>query len=234
MYFGIGNPPVKNTFRPRQAGQMNRLPLLVFSFPLILWAVPCHADSLPPGLVFQAFTGAPLNFPTSLTITQEGRPDLEHDADWESRPFEQPLYWALRLRWQREADGFELQLLHHKMYLENPPAAIEHFEVTHGFNILTVNYMRRTRPVHWRLGAGVTMPNTFATIGGELSDVHDYSIGGPAFLAGGGSELALTRRLFLSAEAQFIAGWGTDDVSRGEAKVVSLAIHILVGLGFVF
>lgn len=192
------------------------------------------AEPLPEGIVLQVLGGAPINFPTTLTITQQDEPDINHHASWETRPWEQPLYWALRLRWQRERDGFEIQFLHHKMYLQDPPSTIQHFEVTHGFNVLTANYLRRSRPFHWRVGAGVTMPNTFATVRGEISDVHDYSIGGPAFLAGGGSELALTRRLFLSAEAQFIAGWGTDDVSRGEAKVVSLAIHILVGLGFVF
>ena len=46
---------------------------------------------------------------------------------------------------------------------------------------------------------GVTMPNTFATVRGELSDIHDYGIGGPALLAGCGSELGLTSRLFLAA-----------------------------------
>ena len=116
---------------------------------------------------------------------------------------------------------------------DNPPT-IEHFEVTHGFNILTAGYMRRSRPVHWRVGAGVTLPNTFATVRGELSDVHDYAVAGPAFLAGAGSELALTRRLFLAAEAQFIAAWATVDVARGEARVASLAVHVLFGAGFVF
>jgi hypothetical protein len=197
-------------------------------------AISASATDAPPGLVFQAFGGVPVNIPTTLTITRDGEPDIVHDAHWESRPLEQPIYWALRVRWQRANDGFELQLLHHKMYLENPPPTIEHFEVTHGFNILTAGYMRRTLPLHWRVGAGVTMPNTFATVQGELSDVHDYSIGGPAFLAGLGGELPVAGRLHLAADAQFIAAWGTDDVARGEARVTSLAFHFLLGLGYVF
>ena len=192
------------------------------------------AEPLPEGIALQAFGGMPLNFPTSLKINQQGEPEINHAASWESRPWEQPMYWALRLRWQREHDGIELQFLHHKMFLKENPATIQHFEVTHGFNILTVNYMRRSRPIHWRVGAGVTLPNTFATIRGELSDVHDYSIGGPALLIGGGSELALTRHLFLAAEAQFIAGWAKVDVARGKAEITSLALHILFGVGYVF
>ena len=201
---------------------------------LVAGAGPTRGEPLPAGIVLQAFGGAPLNFPTTLTISQQGEPDIDHRASWETRPFEQPLYWALRLRWQRERDGFEFQLIHHKMYLKNNPATVEHFEVTHGFNILTAGYMRRSRPFHWRAGAGVTLPNTFATVRGELSDVHDYAVAGPAFLVGGGSELALSRRFFLAAEAQFIAAWGTVDVARGEARVASLAVHVLFGAGFVF
>ena len=147
---------------------------------------------------------------------------------------EQPLYWAVRVRWQRAGDGFEVQFLHHKIYLEDPPATIQHFEVTHGFNILTANYMRRSRPVHWRLGVGVTMPNTFATVRGELSDVHDYSIAGPAFLAGAGTEFPLAGRWHLGIEAQFIAAWGKDEIANGEARFTSLACHLLAGLGYVF
>lgn len=192
------------------------------------------AETLPAGLVLQVFGGTSINFPTTLNISQQGEPEISHRASWETRPWDQPLYWALRLRWQREKDGFEVQLLHHKMYLQDPPPTIQHFEITHGFNILTANYLRRSRPVHWRVGAGVTLPNTFATVRGEISDIHDYSVGGPALLAGAGTELALTRRLFLAAEAQFIAGWATVDIARGEAKVTSLALHVLVGLGYVF
>lgn len=213
---------------------MIRLSSIALVFMLLMAFANASAEPLPTGLVAQVFGGVPLNIPTTLTITQVGEPDIVHEAKWESRPFEQPLYWALRLRWQRERDGFELQLLHHKMFLDNPPSTIEHFEVTHGFNILTANFVRRTRPVQWRLGAGVTLPNTFATVRGELSDVHDYSIGGPAFLAGAGSEFPLAGRLHLAAEAQFIAARGTDDVSRGEAKVTSIALHLLLGLGYVF
>ena len=212
---------------------MNGRIILFLTCAWLLTIGPASAEPLPEGIVLQVFGGAPLNFSTTLKITQQGEPEISHSASWESRPWEQPSYWALRLRWQREHDGFEVQFLHHKMYLKEPPATVQHFEVTHGFNILTANYLRRSRPVHWRVGAGVTLPNTLATVRGEFSDVHDYSIGGPAVLAGCGSELALTRRLFLAAEAQFIAGWTTDDIARGEARVTSVAIHILFGIGFV-
>ena len=137
--------------------------------PLALTGVgnPALAEPLPEGLVLQAFGGAVINFRTTLKINQQGESPIDHCASWDTRPWEQPLYWALRLRWQRERDGFEVQFLHHKMFLIDPPANVQHFEVTHGFNILTANYMRRSRPLHWRVGAGVTMPNTFATVRGE-------------------------------------------------------------------
>ena len=187
-----------------------------------------------PGFVVQGFLGAAINFDTDLTIRQTGQDDISLRASWETRPFDQPLYWMLRLRWQRERDGFELQLLHHKMYLHNTRPDVEHFEVTHGFNILTANYIKRGGPTQFRLGAGVTIPHAESTVRGEHHASAHYTIGGPAFLVGVGSEYGFTDRLFLAGDIQFVAAWATVDVHQGEANVTSLAFHLMLGMGYVF
>ncbi len=182
----------------------------------------------------QAFLGSAINFDTDLTIRQCGREDIAFRAAWETRPFDQPLYWMVRLRWQRPRDGFEVQLLHHKMYLENTRPDVTDFEVTHGFNILTANYLRRGGPVQLRLGAGVTIPHAESTVRGEHHTSEHNTIGGPAFLVGVGSEYGFTDRLFLAGELQFIAAWAKVDVAEGTADVTSLAFHLLLGMGYVF
>src|SRR4030095_17038218 len=46
-------------------------------------------------------------------------------GDYETRGFEGPLHYAGRLtRWDQDR-GWELQLLHHKLYLRNRPPAVE-------------------------------------------------------------------------------------------------------------
>jgi hypothetical protein len=187
-----------------------------------------------PGFVVQGFLGAAINFDTDLTISQTGQDDISLRASWETRPFDQPLYWMLRLRWQRERDGFELQLLHHKIYLENTRPDVEHFEVTHGFNILTANYLKRGGLAQFRLGAGMTITHAESTVRGEHHTSAHYTIGGPAFLVGVGGEYGITDRLFLAGDIQFVAAWATVDVHEGEASVTSLAFHLMLGLGYVF
>jgi len=199
-----------------------------------LLACPAPARSLDTPMVFQVFGGVPLNVQTRLTVNQDGHDTLKHNASWKSRPFEQPLYWALRLRWQRDHHGLELQLLHHKLYLANNPPEIEHFEVTHGFNILTVSYVAWTDPVQLRVGLGAVLPSSDSTVRGLSHDAHDYKLAGPALQIGAGWEKDLSRHLMVAAEGQFIYAWADVDIADGQARVRSVALHLLFGLGVGF
>ena len=205
------------------------LPLIVLLF---LLAAP--AAGREASIVLQGFGGAALNLPTNLTVDQAERASFGHRALWESRPLEQPFYWALRVRWQRADDGFELQLIHHKLILKNNPPLIDHFEVTHGFNLLTLNYVRRLRPVQPRFGLGIVIPHAETIIDGVHHSSAGYSIGGPAVMVGVGWEHGLGRHFLVAADVQFIAGWATVDVDDGEARVSNLAFHLLLGIGVGF
>ena len=64
---------------------------------LALLAAPAAAEE---GWVFQASVGEVYNFDTSLKVHQEGFQAIDIDADYETRPFESPLYYSLRAgRW---------------------------------------------------------------------------------------------------------------------------------------
>jgi len=183
---------------------------------------------------FQAFGGTTLNAPTTLKVSQAGSPDIEHAASWTSRSLDQPFYWAIRLRWQRERSGWELQLLHHKLHLKNTTADLQHFEVTHGFNVLTAHRVWRRDRLHLRLGAGVVLPHAESVVRGRYAGTGPYRIRGPAAVAGVGWEQPLGRRLLATAEAQGIAGRASVDIAAGRARVDALGLHVLVGLGAVF
>jgi hypothetical protein len=223
-----------------------RFPWQVLTVLAMLGAVPAFAGvattaatalgAAPPenseadAVVVQFLGGMALNLPTTLSFHHDDLGRFDHAARWETRPLDQPFYWAARVRWQRAVDGFELQLLHHKLYLRNNPPGVDHFEVTHGFNLLTVNYLRRTRPVQLRGGLGVVIPDTESIVQGQHRD-DGYSVAGPALLVGAGWEHALGRYVLLAAEAQFAAGWATVGIDGGDARVRSLALHLLVGVG---
>ena len=201
----------------------------------VVCAAPtASAGEQSPSFVAQVFGGTVLNVPTTLTLSQAGFPDLEHDANWTSKSLDQPFYWALRLRWQQPDSGWELQLLHHKLILENTTADIRHFEVTHGFNLLTAHRVWRRERLHLRLGAGVVLPHAESTVRGRYAATGAYRIRGPAAMAGAGWEQPIVRGVVATAEAQAIAASAKVDIADGRARVVALGLHVLLGLGAAF
>lgn len=193
------------------------------------------AGAVPPHrLVVQVFGGTVLNADSDLRLARWDEPVLEHRAAWETRSFEVPVYWNLRLRWQRADDAFELQLLHHKLYLANPTAEIRHLEVTHGFNIVSGHYVRNWRGFLVRAGVGVVLPKTDADLGGESGGTNAYRVQGLAILGGAGREWLLAGPVSLALEAQLIWAGSDIDVPGGVGEVTHLGLHLLAGLGVGF
>ena len=193
-------------------------------------------------LSVEFFFGGALNASTDLKIEQEGERTLDFDADWNTRSFEQPLYWAVRLALTgpfRKDLGLELQLIHHKIYLENRPPEVEQFEITHGFNILTLNVGYYSLPVALRAGAGVVIAHTEAVIrdisaGTPGIPEQGYEITGPAFIAGAGRRIHMWRGLFASLDLQFSAARAKVSVPGGKAYTSNYAFHFMAGLGYAF
>ena len=186
----------------------------------------------------EVFGGTAWSVPTTLTIDQSDLERLSVDADWETRPFDSPLYYAARIGLWQERHGWELQLLHHKLYLADPPPEIEHFEITHGWNLLTVQRASRTRVVDWRLGAGPVITHVEGRIrgrgadpGGGLFDAG-YHVSGAAILAGVGRSFAISRSFFASADAQVTLSWARVPIQTGHARTANAAFHVLFGFGF--
>ena len=183
----------------------------------------------------EVFGGTAISSKTPLTIDQTGAETIELTADYETRPLDQPFYWAVRVGARSPKSAWELQLTHHKMYLANLPAEVQQFEVTHGFNILTVNYARETRPLTLRAGAGVVLPHVTGTVRGEdFSTQGGYKIGGPAFLVGAGKRWPIVAGLSVEAESQLTMGWIDMTVTGGRVSASNVALHLWAGLGYTF
>jgi hypothetical protein len=199
-----------------------------------LWVVLSPQPTEAQGRVsVEAFLGGAHNFGTTLSVEQNGQPELEVSADYETRPFEPPLYYAIRISFQEEARSWEIQFIHHKLYLTNGPPEVEHFEITHGFNTLTFGHAWTSLPVTVRLGGGLVIAHPDSEIRG-MSWSPGYEVTGPAVFAGVGKRFPLGTRVFLSTEAQFLWARAHVSVSGGEASAPNVALHGLIGLGFGF
>lgn len=196
---------------------------------------PAPADMLS----FQASGGAAYNFPLPLVIRQDGEDNIRLRADYDTKPFETPIYYSIRLGRWKESAAWELEMVHHKLTLTNMPSEVEHFSITHGFNLLTVNRAWKKPWFIWRIGAGVVITHPESTIRGKTFDqkggmADGYYVSGPT------AQIALEKRLYLykgfyaSIEGKYTLSWAHIPVADGKADLWNSALHGLFGMGIDF
>jgi hypothetical protein len=203
---------------------------------LSLASLSVHAQSW----TVEAYLGNAYNLGTRLNIRQDGGYDQSLKADYETRGFRSPLYYAIRgSRWRSLGDGaagWEVQLVHHKLYLENPPAGVASLSISHGYNILTFNGAWRTGNWIYRFGAGPVITHAEGTIN-NVSYNGGYKLSGAAMIAGLGRRFYFGKQLFLSAEGMASAAYAKpkmDGTLNAELKASNIALHGLAGLGYEF
>lgn len=208
--------------------------------PALTAALLCAAPWVCQGGVsIELLSGTAVNLRTSLTVQQDGRPDIEFGARYNTRALTTPFYYAIRFAVEDTGAVWELQLVHHKLHLSNPPPEIQHFEITHGFNVLTLNRALDARWATFRLGAGIVLAHTESTVrglegpGGGILDTG-YRLTGPSLLIGAGKELAVSTDVSVVAEVQLIGAWARVPVAEGTATAPNVALHCLLGVGYRF
>ncbi len=199
---------------------------------LFLLLLPLIATTLR--LDLRGVTALP---PTSLTAWQEGYPELKFTAHYSVKPIEKSTYYAWRIaRWKGKR-AWELELVHHKLYLDNPPPQIQRFQITHGYNLLTVNRAWDKGKYILRAGAGlvITHPETIVR-GKELPwnrSPGGFYLSGPTAQVAAGKAIKLAGPFGLSLEVKFTASYAWIPIEDGYAYVPNLAIHFLAGFSFV-
>jgi hypothetical protein len=121
-------------------------------------------------------------FSTPLEIRQAGQDELRFHARYETRPLDTPLYYDLRLARWHGSRGFELDLLHQKLFLTNPPPEVQAFAVSHGYNLLTLNHLWRSTALVYRLGGGLVVAHPESTVRGRTFE-RGYRLSGPTLNA---------------------------------------------------
>jgi hypothetical protein len=186
----------------------------------------------------QLFGGSAASVPTTLTVHQDGFPDIRMTAHYATRPWTGAPYYAVRIaRWTR-GHAWEIELLHHKLYLTNPPDEIQHLEVTHGYNLVTVNRAAVYRGFVVRAGVGVVVAHPESRIRGRAPTSSGGGLGGGYYLTGPTVQLAAAKRftlwrgLFAALEGKATGAYARFPIASGRATAPNVAVHGLVGLGW--
>lgn len=185
----------------------------------------------------QAFLGSAWSAPLPIAIAQDGAATLRFTARWDTRPAEAAWYYAWRVGLWRGDRGWRLDHTHHKLHLSNPPPEVEAFQVTNGFNLVTLSRAFRRGHLTWSAGAGPVIAFPVNTVRGKpLPDdtgVAGYHLSGASLIAMATREIPLAAGLVLSLDARASASWARIPVADGHASVPNTALHLHVGLGFV-
>ena len=199
---------------------------------LLLAAAPL-APAVAQSWSLEAYVGSAYNFRNRLEITQDGGFSRSLSANYDTRGFETPLYYLVRAgRWETRA-GWELSLLHHKLYLTNPPAGVASLSISHGFNVLALSRAFRYGNWLYRIGAGPVITHAEANINGVTYD-GPYKLAGAALVTGIGRRFYIGASTFVSVEAMLTAARATPKLPGppdAELKVNNVALHFLAGIG---
>jgi hypothetical protein len=201
-----------------------------------------HAQTACPGrsLTAELFTGSAWNLPLPLVVhLPEGRTVLA--ARYSTRPFADAPYYSYRVGRRRpDGAGMEVALLHHKLYLDNPAPPVERFEMTHGYNLPTVDVVGPGQGWQLRIGVGLVVAHPEGRIAGQQISGPRTVLGGGYHVAGITTQLAGGRRYALgrgqtaltaAPEAKLTASWARIRFDRGSVLAPNVALHVLGGLG---
>lgn len=184
----------------------------------------------------QGFFGSALSAPIPITIAQAGQPDLHFAPHWSTRPTEPTWYYAARIGWWRGNRGWRLDHTHHKVYLDNPPAAVTDFRITNGFNIFTLSRAFRSGRLSYSVGAGPVVTFPISTVRGltwpRTTGSRAYRLSGASMIAMVTREVPLGAGFVLSLDARTSASFARIPVATGHASVPVVAFHFHAGLGF--
>lgn len=161
----------------------------------------------------------------------------------EAQEWSRPIYWSMRIgRFSGDA-GWELELMHDKLIERDTPAAIDQFEITHGYNHIWLNRAWRGETFTYRLGLGPVLAHPTIDADGRsdsptrpsfLKDTYmeGSQIGGITAQAGIQTAFRLGWGVAFSLEAKASYSEVEVEAAGGRVRVPRRAIHLLGGFIF--
>lgn len=132
----------------------------------------------------------------------------------------------------------ELEVVHHKLYLRDAPSEVQHFEVTHGYNLILLNRVAHAGRWAARVGVGAVVAHPENDVRGRRLDSDRGGLGGGYYLSGiagqaaGSHRVPIGRGFALVGERRLTAAYARVPIEGGCAAVPNVAVHGLIGIGY--
>ena len=134
---------------------------------LLLFVVNCtliaNEKKLKDGYYLTGLNGTAYSFDSTLNIH---RPNEAYkiNASYDTKPFTDYPYYAFRLEKWTDNKAYGIELIHHKIYLNNPQRSLKNFSISDGYNLLTLNRTWHLDDHHFfRLGLGAVLAHPDVT-----------------------------------------------------------------------
>ena len=197
-----------------------------------------ESNKAQSGLRLEAGTFLPHNIPMPLTIHQAGEDDINLTARYASEPFVPPICWVWRVGLWSEGRSWELEVVHHKIYLDNAPPEIGTFGISHGLNQITINRGWQFEMFVLRVGAGFILAHAESIIRGRILSEDGgifgmgYHLTGPTLQAAVGRHFPLFDGFIATTEVKLSGYFASLPVAGGDARVTGLLAQLTLMVGW--
>lgn len=219
--------------------KLNYAPMIVALILLISTSLDVKAQRY---WTFELHGGWAGNLPLPLRIQQQGYPDIYiKKAKFYSEPLISPYYWDWRFCKHIDKHSVEFEAIHHKLYLDNKPPEVQRFGISHGFNILTLNYGYKFKYFIFRNGIGSVLMHPESTIRNKVYpegpgfDIKGYVLRGFVYNTAVAKQFYFFKnRVYLNTEIKTTFARAKAPIVDGSATVNNIALQAIVGLGVRF
>ena len=206
---------------------------------VVLWSAVAPGVAGAQNLAFEVMGGSGFNVPMPLTIQQAGYPDIRFTAHYATKPLgPYAPYYSWRFSLDDRYGAWEVQHLHHRLFLSNTTPEVESFAVHYGYNFFLLGRSWRMDDLILHASGGVIVTSPAGRIRGQTFNSGDPGILDVGYdLSGTGASVAasrnwnLSKHVFVLMDVALLAGKATVPIADGTAKVPNLSFHGHVGIG---
>ncbi len=211
--------------------------------PLIFFLILIqHSANSQRFWTFELHGGWAGNFPLPLKIQQKGYDDIYiKKAKFYSESLKSPYYWDWRVSKHLDKHSFEFEAIHHKLFLKTSHPDIQRFGISHGFNILTINYSRKYKYFIFRNGIGKVLVHPENTIRNKVYpegpgfDINGYRLRGIVYNTSIAKQINIIKnRFYLNTELKATFARVKSPIIDGHAIVNNIAFQAIAGFGVKF
>lgn len=213
--------------------------IFCLSFPFISFSQEKSEWSL------EANFGFPVNINHPLTIQQNGYDDINFTANFESKPFQQPFFYVYRISKWKNNKGWEFEMMHQKLFLENPPEEVEYLIISHGFNLMILSRalkisVFKENDFVVKFGTGFVLAHPESSIREKVFDQKQsflklgYYVTGPVLNLGFAKHFKISNRFYFNLECKFNTSYGNVPIVDGNLTFWHSAFAFTGGLNYSF